>query len=435
MFARTGLWRHADFMRLWSAQMFSAFGSRITRTALPIIAVATLSQPEWVVGALMVAQLAPGILVGLTCGGLIDRTSKRKLLVGADIVRALTVASLTIAWLLGILSMVHVIIVGTLVGGASALFQITDNAYLPALIPKQDLAEGNAKLEATEAIAEITGPATAGALIAAFGAPLAVAIDALSYVWSALRLGAIKAVEHVPPPQVSASMTASRRGHDLRVGLRVVFGHPIVRPIVLSHMVWAISGGFFMALYTLFLLRELAISETMFGVIVATGGIGSLFGAMLSRRIVARLGLGRGLVTMSAMSLVCALLIPLAGSSATTGGSFSVAIAFLCAHQLLSDGFSVAFVIQAVTLRQTVLPRNVLGRANAAIHVFTSGLLPIGAALAGVIAELASTEIAIWIGVLLGLVAPVFLLPLRHLKEMPAAADDGADVGLNTLQA
>ncbi len=424
MFARTGLWRHADFMRLWSAQMFSAFGSRITRTALPIIAVATLDQPEWVVGLLMVLQLAPGILVGLTVGGFIDRNKKGAILIGADIVRAITVASLTIAWLLGILSMVHVIVVGAIVGGASAVFSITDNAYLPALIPKQDLAEGNAKLESTEAIAEITGPATAGALIAAFGAPLAVAIDAASYVWSALRLGAIKAVEDIPPPQMSASMSASRRGHDLRVGLRAVFGHPIVRPIVLSHMVWAVSGGFFMALYTLFCIRELQLSETTFGVIVAMGGVGSLFGAMLSRRIVAALGLGTALVTMSAASLVCALLIPLAGNTAITGGSIAIAIAFLCAHQLLSDGFSVAFVIQAVTLRQTVLPRAVLGRANAAIHVFTSGLLPLGALLGGVIAELASTQIAVWVGVCLGLIAPVFLLPLRHLEVMPPSPDD-----------
>ncbi len=424
MFPRTGLWRHADFMRLWSAQMFSAFGSRITRTALPIIAVATLDQPEWVVGALMVLQLAPGILVGLTFGGFIDRNRKRSILIGADLVRAVTVASLTIAWLLGILSMVHVMIVGAFVGGATAVFSITDNAYLPALIPKKDLAEGNAKLESTEAIAEITGPASAGALIAAFGAPLAVAIDALSYVWSAMRLGAIKTVEEIPQPQISASMSATRRGHDLRVGLRAVFGHPIVRPIVLSHMVWAISGGFFMALYTLFCLRELELSETTFGIIVAMGGIGSLFGAMLSRKIVAALGLGKALVVMSTMSLVCALLIPLAGVDAVTGGSLAIAIVFLCAHQLVGDGFSVAFVIQAVTLRQTVLPKHVLGRANAAIHVFTSGLLPLGALLGGVIAEVASTETAVWIGVAGGLVAPAFLLPLRHLREMPAGPDD-----------
>lgn len=411
-------------MRLWTAQMFSAFGSRITRTALPIIAVATLNQPEWVVGLLMVMQLAPGILVGLTFGGFIDRNKKGPILIYADVVRAIAVASLTFAWLLGILSIVHVIAIGAVVGGASAVFQITDNAYLPVLIPKSDLAEGNAKLESTEAVAEITGPASAGVLIAAFGAPLAVTIDAVSYVWSAIRLGSIKAKEELPHAHVSASMSATTRGHDLRVGLRAVFGHPIVRPIVLSHMVWAISGGFFMALYTLFLIRDLGISETLFGVIVAMGGVGSLFGAMLSRKIVARLGLGKALVTMSAMSLVCALLIPLAGWDAATGGSIAIAIVFLCAHQLLSDGFSVAFVIQAVTLRQTVLPRNVLGRANAAIHVFTSGLLPLGAALAGVLAEFVSTEFAVWVGVCLGLVAPVFLLPLRHLQTMPAGPDE-----------
>jgi hypothetical protein len=416
---RTGLWRHADFMRLWSAQAISAFGSRITRTALPIIAVSELDQAEVVVSLLMVSQLAPGILVGLTAGGFVDRNRKRPILVWADLVRAIAVASLTIAWLLGILSMFHVIVVGILVGGASALFQITDTAYLPGLIPREQLADGNSKLESTEAIAEITGPASAGVLIAAVGAPLAVAIDALSYVWSALRLGAIRFVEEPPSAAISASMTASRRGHDLRVGLRAVFGHPIVRPIMLSHMVWAISGGFFMALYTLWCLRELHISTTLFGVIVAMGGVGSLAGSLLSRRFVASLGLGRALVTMSALSLVCALLIPLAGATS----SFAIAILFLVLHQILSDGFSVAFVIQAVTLRQTVLPRHVLGRSNAAIHVFTSGLLPIGAGLAGVIAELAGTEVAVWVGVCLGLIAPFFLLPLRHLREMPTGPD------------
>src|SRR4051794_12477364 len=122
---RTGLWLHADFMRLWSAQAISAFGSRITRTALPIIAVATLDQADIVVSLLMVAQLAPGILVGLTSGGFIDRNRKRPILITADLIRAGAVASLTIAWLFGLLSMAHVIVVGILVGGCSALFQIT----------------------------------------------------------------------------------------------------------------------------------------------------------------------------------------------------------------------------------------------------------------------------------------------------------------------
>jgi MFS family permease len=417
---RTGLWLHADFMRLWSAQAISAFGSRITRTALPIIAVATLDQADIVVSLLMVAQLAPGILVGLTSGGFIDRNRKRPILIAADLVRGAAVASLTIAWLFGILSMAHVIVVGILVGGGSALFQITDTAYLPTLIPREMLADGNAKLESTEAVAEITGPASAGVLFAAFGAPLAVVIDAASYLWSALRLGQIRTIEDQPSPAISASLSAERPGHDLRVGLRAVFGHPIVRPIVLSHMVWAVSGGFFMAFYTPYCLNELGLTTAQFGVIVAMGGVGSLAGSLLSRRFVRSFGLGRAMITMSAMSLICALLIPLAGTTAT-GGTFAMVLVFLALHQLLSDGFSVAFVIQAVTLRQTVLPKHVLGRANAAIHVFTAGLLPIGALLSGLISEATGgITTSVWVGVLLGLIAPVFLLPLRALRDMPA---------------
>lgn len=417
MFERTGLWRHGDFLRLWAAQAVSAFGFRITRTALPIIAVTTLDQSEVVVSVLMAVQVAPGLLVGMFAGGWIDRSRKRRILVAADLIRAAAVASLTVAWAVGVLSIGHVIAVGSVVGAASALFQITDNTYLPSLIGRRQLAEGNAKLESTEAIAEITGPAAAGYLIKLLGAPLTVVIDAVSYVWSAVMLGSIRAAEVKP-----AETDAPRRiGEDLKIGFREVFHHPIVRPIVLSHMVWSISGGFFLALYTLFCLRELGLSEGTFGVIVGMGGVGSLAGALISRRLVRRVGLGVTLISTSVMSLACALFIPLAGSS-VTGGSFALIVGFLVAHQLLSDGFSVAFVIQAVTLRQTVLPRETLGRANAAIHVVTSGMLPVAAIIAGVIAEVAGTRFAVWVGVLVGMIAPALLWPLRHLREMPPSA-------------
>lgn len=414
---RRGLWGHGDFLRLWAAQGVSAFGFRITRTALPIIAVTTLHQREVIVSVLMAMQIAPGLLVGLFAGGWIDRTRKRRILIASDLVRAAAIASLTIAWAAGMLSIGHVIATGAVVGAASALFQITDNTYLPALIGRRQLAEGNAKLESTEAVAEITGPAVTGYLVRLLGAPLAIVLNAATYIWSAILLGRIRAVE--PPP--AEGEPARRIGEDLRIGFREVFRHPLVRPIVLSHMVWSISGGFFLALYTLFCLRELRLSEGAFGVIVGMGGIGALAGALISRAMVRRIGLGRTLVTTSMLSLACAMFIPLAGSS-VTGGEYALIVGFLVAHQLLSDGFSVAFVIQAVTLRQTVLPRETLGRANAAIHVVTSGMLPVSAVIAGVIAEVAGTLFAVWVGVLVGLVAPLLLWPLRGLREMPPSA-------------
>jgi MFS family permease len=487
-----GLWRHRDFLRLWAAQAISAFGSRITRTALPIIAVTTLDQPEAVVGLLAAMQLAPGVVLAMLAGGFVDRSRKRRILIAADLIRAALVASLTLVWALGALSMVQVVAVGAGVGAATALFQITDVAYLPVLIGRRRLVEGNAKLETTEAVAEITGPASAGVLIAALGAPLAVAIDAASYLWSALMLGRIRSSDddRVRParapsarPEIvaptafepggvpdaagsairrnraedrgAASLAPSdtgvsgrrgdaqdrraaaveqedgaaaqsfRTGEDFRIGLRAVFGHPLVRPIVLTLMVWSIAGGFFMALYTPYCLRELGLSQATFGVIIAMGGVGSLGGAIVARSLARVLGVGRTLLVTSALSLLCTLFIPIAAS----GTSPAMTIGFLVAHQLFGDGFAVAFIILAVTLRQTVLPKSVLGRANAAIHVCTSGVLPLAALLAGGLATLVGIRAAVWIGLLIGLAAPVFLWRLRHLTTMPVgdvAASDPA---------
>jgi MFS family permease len=448
------LWQHGDFLRLWAAQVFSAFGSRITRTALPIIAVTTLGQSEAMIGLLAAMQLAPGVILAMVAGGFVDRGRKRRILIASDVIRAGLVASLTLAWALGALTMIQVILVGAAVGAATALFQITDNAYLPTLIGRRHLLEGNAKLETTEAIAEITGPASAGVLIAALGAPLTVVIDAASYLWSAFMLRQIRAPD-VPARAMDATAPTAARsgeakpaaselavgggedppatpsveirtGEDFRIGMRAIFGHPLVRPIVLTLMVWSIAGGFFSALYTLFCLRELGISEGIFGVIIAMGGVGSLAGAVLARSLARILGVGRTLLVTSALSLACTLLIPIAASAT----SHAMAIGFLVAHQLLADGFAVAFIVLAVTLRQTVLPKDLLGRANAAIHVCTTGVLPVTALLAGLLAEAIGIHAAVWVGLSIGLVAPVFLWRLRTLVDMPATELSASDSAL-----
>ena len=420
MSERSGsLWGHSDFLRLWSAQAISAFGSRITRTALPIIAVKELGVPEGLFALLAAIQLAPGVVLAPFVGGFVDRSRKRRILVAADLFRAAVVASVTVAWACGVLAFIHVILVGALVGAASSLFQITDVAYLPSLIGRGQLAEGNAKLETTEAIAEITGPASAGVLIAALGAPLAVIFNTLSYVWSAFMLGRIRSVETQPEPQPDAMASRGWQSKkDLRVGMRAIFGHDQVRPIVLAWMVWSIVGGFFVGLYPMLCLRVLQLPEATYGVIIAMGGIGSFAGALISRPLARSIGVGPALLLTSTISLAAGLFMPIAAASA---GSKWTVLGCLGAHQLLGDGFSVAFVIQAVTLRQSVLPKHVLGRANAAFLVCTAGLLPITALAAGALAQLTSIELAVLVGVLIGAAAPLFLLPLRRLRDMPGA--------------
>jgi MFS family permease len=425
------LWGHADFIRLWTAQAVRAFGWRITRTAMPIIAVKTLGASETIVGALAALQSAPGPVLALFVGGVVDRSRKKRILIAANLASAIVIGSLTIAWALGMLSIVHVIVVGALVNAAGALFQITDVAYLPVVVAPHQLVDANSKLEATEAVAEVTGPATAGALIAGLGAPLAVVVDALSYVWSAARIASIRTVESISSAQASgvlsaaASQSASasrsvewQTTRDLRKGMRAVFGHPLVRPIVLMTMVSMLNGGFFVTTYPMWLLRSLQLPESTYGIIVAMGGIGSLGGALLSRRLARAIGVGPTIILTCTVSFLAGLFIPLAA-----GGSHTRMLVFLGAHQLIADGFSVALVIQLVTLRQTVLPRNVLGRANAAIHVCTMGVFPISALVAGILADTVSIRFAVWLGVAIGLVTPLFLLPLRRVHDMPRAAD------------
>jgi hypothetical protein len=377
-------------------------------------------------------QLVPGIALAMVAGGVVDRGHKRRILIVADAIRAALVASLTAAWALDALVMPHVILVGAGVGAATALFQITDVAYLPQLIGRRRLAEGNARLETTEAIAEITGPASAGVLIAALGAPLAVVIDAASYAWSALVLGRIRGDarreppgrpespawperDDPPPGELGSDAAALRTGADFRIGVRAVFGHPVVRPIILTLMMWSVSGGFFVALYTPFCLRTIGLSTKAFGVIIAMGGVGSLAGAMLARGLMRRLGVGRTLLVTSTLSLACTLCIPIAAACA----SRAAAIGFLAAHQLFGDGLAVAFVVVAVTVRQTSLPRDVLGRASAAIYVATTGMLVISSLIAGGLASLIGIRAAVWTGMLIGLTAPVLLWPVRRVHDVP----------------
>jgi Na+/melibiose symporter-like transporter len=266
-------------------------------------------------------------------------------------------------------------------------------------------------------------------LIAALGAPLAVIVNTATYLWSAMRLGRIRSVEQISNDTDLASDTAqlpaataprgSQTWRDIVLGLQTVLGHRLVRPLVMSLMITSVAGGFFAALYPLFCLRVLGLSESTFGMIIGVGGVGALGGALLSRPLARAIGVGPTLLVTGGLSVASALCLPLAA----VVSSHVAVLACLCGHQLFSDGFMVAFVIQAVTLRQTVLPREVLGRANAAIYLCTMGVLPIAALAAGTVAQLTGVRIAVGVGVACGLIAPLCLWPLRRLHALPTGGE------------
>ncbi|MBZ0239034.1 MAG: MFS transporter, partial [Deltaproteobacteria bacterium] len=250
LFPDRGPWRHRDFRRLWGAMAVSAIGARITRTALPVIAVGALAASATEAAIIGALAWGPGALVGLFAGGWIDRRDKRALLVGADLVRLALVLTVPLAWWMDTLTLVHVGVVAAGVGAASSLFQITDNTYLPELVGRDDLVAANATIEATDSVAEITGPAAAGLLIRAVGAPLAVVIDAATYAWSAILLVAIP-----PRPPPIATEGAGARASvlaDLRAGMRALWRDEIVRRLAIAEAVSLTSLGFFLGLYMVY---------------------------------------------------------------------------------------------------------------------------------------------------------------------------------------
>lgn len=402
-----GLWRHPDFMRLWGAQIASAFGSRITRTALPIIAILTLRATPVEVAVLSALGVAPGVFVGLFAGGRVDRSAKRPLLIGADLVRAGLILTIPAAAWLGALSMPQLYVVAAAVGAATSLFQIADNTYLPALVGPELLLEGNAKLEATEAVAEAAGPGVAGLLIQALTAPVAVLIDGVSYLWSALLLYRIRAREAPAAIDAGPRPTVWR---DIATGFRAALAHPVVGPTLAAEGVMTFFGGFFLALYMIMALETLRLSPAAVGLIIGVGGVGAFAGALIAAPLGRRLGTGPAIAVSLTIGQAANLLIALAVGAGT------LAVPLLVIHQLIGDAFLGAYLVHALSLRQRVLPPAVLGRANAAFHAVTGLMLPAGALLAGPLAGAIGMAPTLWIGACGGLLAVPVLLAAPVLR-------------------
>jgi MFS family permease len=392
--------RHRDFVRLWGAQTVSAFGGRITRTALPVIAILLVTADPVQIAMLSALQVTPAVIVGLFAGGFIDRHDKRPVLIAADIARAVLVFSVPLAAWLGNLGIVHLYLVAALVGAFSALFELADHAYLPVLIGREHLVEGNSKLQATDSVAEIGGPGLAGVLIQLLTAPVTMLIDALSYVVSAVLLANIRSIEMRPPAEAAAPSLIE----DIRIGARAGFGHPVVGPTFASFAIGDLADGFFMALYMLYALQTLQLDVATIGIVISLGGVSALGGAFVASAVSRRLGLGRALIVTLAIGKVAGMFVAFAALEPAYG------VAWLSASQLVGDGAMVAFLILANSYRQAVLPLDVMARANGLLQVMTGVLLPLGALVAGVLAAATSVTLAVWVGSSLGLLALIPLL-------------------------
>jgi predicted MFS family arabinose efflux permease len=404
-----GLWRDADFLKLWTGQTISELGSRITRDGLPLTAVLVLGADPRQMGFMTAVGAACTLVFGLLAGVWVDRMKRRPILIAADVARAAVLLSIPLAALAHHLSMTQLYGAVALTGFCTVFFDVAYQSYLPSLVGTENLLEGNSKLAMSGAIAEIAGPSLTGVLVQLITAPIAILFDAVSFLFSALSVGLIRKPEPAHEPTATIP-------HPI-AGLRFVFSHPILRPIGGFMVTLFFCYGLIGPLYVLYAIRELHLDPARLGFVIAVGGVGAMLGSTLAPVISRRLGIGRTLFVSALGSAAGAALIPLAH------GPLPVAVAFLVAQQLFGDLSMSTLFINELTLRQSVTPAEVLGRVNAAMQLATRGVFPIGALVCGVVTGIVGVRATLAIGVSGIFLASAWLLApsLRRLCKIPDA--------------
>jgi predicted MFS family arabinose efflux permease len=370
------------FGLLWSGQTISAFGSHITGSGIPLIAILVLKADPAQVGALVALSALPSLLFSLPVGVWVDRLPRRRLMMLADLARAALLLSLPVAAVSGFLRMWQLYVVTILLSTCTLGFDTAYRAFLPLIVESDRIVEGNSKLGASASLAEIGGPPLAGGLFQAIGAPLAMLFDAISFLLSALSLGLIRSYEIQPVVQVRERAPLWK---EMQEGLRALFGHALLRKLAVHTTVRTFFGGAFAALYTLYIVRELNFAPTIYGVLVGLGGVGALIGTFLVPRLTRRFGVIRTLTGGALIHGLLALLTPLAS------GPAQLILGMLGLAQLIGDiGFEL-YAIHEISLLQNSIAGHVQGRVNAALGLLVNGIAPLGTLIAG----MASTFIGV----------------------------------------
>jgi len=411
---RQSLWHHRDFIRLWTGDSISQIGTMVSLIALPLLAIKVLDATPFEVGLLTTAETAAFLLVGLPAGAWVDRVRRRNVLIVGDIGRAVLLGSLPLAWYLDLLTLAQLYAVALFTGVLTVFFDVAYQSYLPSLVGRGHLVEGNAKLEASRAVAQIAGPSVGGALVQWLTAPYAVLVDAASYLWSAVWVAAIRNRE--PKPERAPDR---HLGREIREGLRFVLGHRLLRAITATT---GTSNLFSSILNTAFIIvladqAQLDLSAGTIGLVFTIGSIGGLLGAVGAARVARTLGQGPTIWLSILAGAPFVLVTPLVQRDWTL---WAVAACWAV------NGFLVVvYNITQVSFRQGLCPERLLGRMNATIRFLVWGTMPLGGFIGGVLGSTIGVRPTMWVGAIGMALAflPAFLSPLRTMRELPSSYD------------
>ncbi|MGQ4387130.1 MFS transporter [Streptomyces sp. SAS_270] len=415
----SGLFRHADFRRFWAADATSQTGAAVTLVALPLIAIGPLHATPFEAGLLVVFEYLAFLVIGLPAGAWVDRMRRRPVMITGSLCRAALLGSVPVAYGLGALTLPQLYGVAFGVSVCTVFFDVAHQSYLPQLVDDAALVEANVKLEATRSIAQVGGPGAGGALVGALSAPVAVVVDAVGFVGSALFLSCIRQTETKPPARPDASLRA-----EIGEGLRFVFGNPLLRALTLTGAISNMCGTIGASMLLVLLNGQLGLSPFLCGLVFTAEAAGGLLGSLLTVRVADRIGQGPA---MCASVVTSGVLWMLALPMYQADGRFAVAVAL----QGLGWVCFMTFKINSVSVRQQLCPKPLLGRMTATNRFVVWGSMPIGALLGSTLGGTVGVRQAMWVGVLGELLAvlPVFFSPLRTMRRLPGAPPGAGEPG------
>lgn len=404
-------WRTADFRTLFAASTLSQLGTNVSYVAVPLIAVTALDAGPGQVGVLATLSTLAFLLIGLPAGAWVDRMRHRRVLIAADLARAVLYASVPLAWWTDTLTLGQLYAVVLLNGAATVFFDVTSQSTLPGLVGREALVPANAAMVALQAVSNVAGRGAGGALVQFLTAPVAVVCTAAAYLASALQLTAIRHKEEPKGRNQKASLKA-----QIAEGLRHVFGNPELRALALTAALTNLGMQIINTMLPVLFVRELDLPASALGLFWAAGGLGLLLGARCARPLAGRLGYGRSLGLAGAVLAPAALLVPLidrGGWLWVAGAGWTLALFKTGTDNVLG-----------VSLRQRMTSDDLLGRMNATFRFVLTGALALGAAVSGLLGELAGVRATLWVGgtLLAAAFLPVFLSPVRTRRELPRYA-------------
>jgi MFS family permease len=413
-----GLWRHRDFLKLWSAETISQIGSQVDDLAIGFVAILVLDASAFEVAVVGVLNFLPFILFTLPAGVWVDRLRRRPILIIGDFGRAALLATIPIAYMADALTLWQLYAVVFLTGLCTVFFDVAYQSYLPSLVERDQIIEGNSKLEISRSAAQVGGPGIAGLLVEIVTAPYAVLVDAISFLGSGLFLLGIRKPEETPVRETIDGRKTSL-WTELKEGLRFVLGNPNLRAQAGCTGTSNFFSNVAFAIILVYLVRDLELSAAVIGIAFSIGSVGSFLAAFSATRLSRRFGIGPTTIAAGLLWGPSTLLVAVAPAG-------NAAMPFLVAAVLLGGFSIVVYNIVQVSYRQAICPPRLQGRMNSVMRFLVWGTIPIGALIGGALGSWVGLRETIVIGGVGGSLSILWIVfsPQRHLRDMPEPIEE-----------